>query len=176
MSRSWSYRGQNNPKQPTSLPKTYQQHSSQCGENNSPSWTTKPSGKTYTDHTGEENTDSQPACEGNFQQTFGIRMENMLDTTLWKREWHPNCFPPPGCVRPTEKKLVPRNFSDYCPHVRMNRQGKEWRSGESGMRGVVILLRIVRFNPLVECACGRGLTVLPHSAPSHNCLNYSTKH
>ena len=50
------------------------------------------------------------------------------------------------------------------------------RSGENGMRGVVILLPIVRFNPLVECACGQGLKVLSHSTPSHNCLNYSAEH
>ena len=29
----------------------------------------------------------------------------------------------------------------------------------------------MRFNPLLECGCGHGLTVLPHSTPSHNCLN-----
>ena len=154
----------------------YQQHSSQCGENNSPSWTMKQPGKTYTDHTGEENTDSQLVREGNLHQTSGIRMEDMLDTTLWKREWHPNCSPLPGCVRPTEKEACAWKFSGYRPCVRMNRQGKEWRSGESGMRGIVILLPIVRFNLLVECVCGKGLTILPHSTPSHNYLNYSTKH
>ena len=30
-------------------------------------------------------------------------------------------------------------------------------------------------NLLVECVCGQGLTVLPHSTSSHNCLNYSIK-
>ena len=35
---------------------------------------------------GKKNTDSQPVREGNLHQTSGIRMENMLDTTLWKRE------------------------------------------------------------------------------------------
>ena len=28
---------------------------------------------------------------------------------------------------------------------------------------------------LVECACGKGLTVLPHPLPDHNCLNYQPK-
>ena len=74
-----------------------------------------------------------------------------------------------GCVRPNRKEACAWEQSDYCPCVRMNKQGKEWRRGEDGMRGVVILLPIVRFNPLVECACGKGLTVLPHSTPSHKC-------
>ena len=29
----------------------------------------------------------------------------------------------------------------------------------------------VRFNLLLECGCGHGLTVLPHSTPIHNCFN-----
>ena len=79
-----------------------------------------------------------------------------------------------------EKKIVRGKSSDYRPCVRMNRPGKEWRSsGESGESAGVMVVVIFschrEVNPLVECACGQGLTVLPQSTPSHNYLNYSIR-
>ena len=86
MSHSWPYRGQNNSKQTTTVPKMYQQHNSQCGERTVRPGQQSHRGKLTQTTLGKKNTDSQPVCEGNLHQTFGIRMENMLDTTLWKCE------------------------------------------------------------------------------------------
>ena len=49
----------------------------------------------------------------------------------------------------------------------------EWESagvctcsrGDSGIMESFLPLLNVRFDLLVECACGQGLTVLPHSTP-----------
>ena len=70
------------------------------------------------------------------------------------------------------------NEQNYRPYVRMNQQWREWHSGESGMMGVVIFfLPNMRFDSLVECACGKGLTILPPSTPQqNNYLNYSAEH
>ena len=74
-------------------------------------------------------------------------------------------------VSKTRKNPVHESEKDFFSCLRMNRQWRGCVLRESGMRGVVIPLPIVRFNPLVECACGQGLTVLPHSTPIHNCPN-----
>ena len=41
-------------------------------------------GKTYTDHTREEDTDSQPVSEEILHQTLEIQRENTPDSTLWE--------------------------------------------------------------------------------------------
>ena len=63
--------------------------------------------------------------------------------------------------------ITTTNNPKWC--VRMSRQWREWRSGENGESawsdGGGGFLTNVRVNLLVECVCGQGLTVLPHSTP-----------
>ena len=70
------------------------------------------------------------------------------------------------CVR---MNRLPSLHEDEQTSERMARSSE---NGEStGVMEVVVFPCQCEVNPLVECAYGKGLTVLPHSTPSYNYLS-----
>ena len=72
------------PKKLTAVSKRISEHSSQCEETTVRPGQRSHRGRTYTNHTREEDTDSQPVHEEILHQTLEIQRENTPDSLLWK--------------------------------------------------------------------------------------------
>ena len=89
----------------------------------------------------------------NGKESLCMRMNNSGEDEITVRGCSANSWSPRKCLRET------KTAQSLCVS---DEQPKSWSLFPPNMS----------FNPLVECGCGHGLIVLPHSTPSHNCLNH----